>query len=103
MQKWTSSIEGIEELAINEWSDVLSGITGDQVKHGLNEWKEDWPPTAHQFRSACIGEQKDWKHKGQAYQLIDKSHMLENTASHETARSAIHRMREMLRGATIDR
>jgi len=53
--KWTSGIEGIEDTAITEWSNELNGLTGEQVKTGLEAWKGDWPPSAPEFRKACLG------------------------------------------------
>lgn len=51
--KWTAAIEGIEEIAINEWSEQLSGLSGEDIKYGLDNWKEDWPPSAPEFKKAC--------------------------------------------------
>ena len=51
--KWTTAIEGIEEVAVNEWSEYLHGLTGDDIKHGINNWDNDWPPSAPEFRKAC--------------------------------------------------
>jgi hypothetical protein len=59
LHKWTSAIEGIEEVAVEEWSQALAGLTGDQLKNGIDSWKGDWPPTAEEFRSACIGKAKN--------------------------------------------
>lgn len=53
--KWTSSIDGIEEVAVQEWSESLAGLTGEQIKTGWAEWKESWPPAAPEFKAACIG------------------------------------------------
>lgn len=55
LHKWTSAIEGIEEEAMREWSQVLAGLTGEQVKHGFDSWSEAWPPSADEFRAACVG------------------------------------------------
>lgn len=53
--KWTSSIEGIEQIAVTEWAQGLAGITGEQVKTGLELWSGDWPPCMDEFRDACLG------------------------------------------------
>jgi len=51
--KWTSAIEGIEETAVNEWSVGLSGVTGDEIRKGLEVWTESWPPSLPEFKVAC--------------------------------------------------
>jgi len=55
--KWSSSIDGIEEIAVSEWKDRLAELTGDQIKHGLESWDGDWPPSSEEFKKACIGKQ----------------------------------------------
>lgn len=39
---------------------MLSGVTGEEVKHGLDRWDGKWPPDAYEFRDACKGV-KDWQ------------------------------------------
>jgi len=56
LHKWTSAIEGIEEEVMSEWSQVLSGLTGEQVKRGLDSWDSEWPPTANEFKNVCVGQ-----------------------------------------------
>lgn len=60
-------MEGIEEMAVNEWSIGLSGLTGEQIKKGLDTWQESWPPSLPEFREACTGASVDWEHKSPAY------------------------------------
>jgi len=55
LSKWTSAIEGIEKIAMEEWGKELAGLTGDQVSHGLKSWHGDWPPSAIEFKKACTG------------------------------------------------
>lgn len=55
LHKWTSAIEGIEGQVAAEWSEQLAGLTADQIKRGLDSWKEGWPPSAPEFREACLG------------------------------------------------
>lgn len=57
LHKWTSAIEGIEETAMIEWSQALGGLTGDQVKNGLSNLTDEWPPSAISFRSLCEGKE----------------------------------------------
>lgn len=51
--KWTSSLDGIEETAVAEWADGLAGLTGEQIAQGLRTWRDDWPPSLPEFRVAC--------------------------------------------------
>jgi hypothetical protein len=47
----------LTRLAVSEWSDRLADVTGEQVKQGLDMWREDWPPSADEFRKVCMGSQ----------------------------------------------
>jgi len=53
LAKWTSSIAGIEERAVLEWAKGLNGLSGEQIKHGLDNWNCDWPPTMNEFKQCC--------------------------------------------------
>ena len=66
--KWTSAMptEELTRLAVSEWSGQLGGLTGDDVRRGLDAWREDWPPSAPQFRRCCLAG-NDVLHKGAAY------------------------------------
>ena len=64
--KFTGCIDGLEELAVIEWSEGLAGLTGEQIKKGLTTWASEWPPSLPEFRAACEGSE-DWQHKGAAY------------------------------------
>lgn len=55
--KWISSIEGIEDLAVEEWSLGLSGLSGEEIRHGLTEYQGNWPPSLPEFKNACLGNQ----------------------------------------------
>lgn len=55
LHKWTSAIAGIEELVVTEWSEALSGLSGEQIAKGIDTLPEDWPPTAMGFRALCEG------------------------------------------------
>ena len=55
LTKWTSALEGIEKTAMVEWSQALRGLTGDQIKNGLDSLSEEWPPSAIGFRALCEG------------------------------------------------
>ena len=54
--KWSSAIDGDEAGTAQEWAEYLAGLTGEQIKHGLESWQEDWPPSAIEFRRVCLSE-----------------------------------------------
>ena len=98
LHKWTSAIEDIEREAMQEWSEVLGGLSGEQIKRGLSSWGNDWPPTAHEFRKACEGVESKPYHKpfekeqiyianpgtekARVSAMSDIKKMLGNTATH---------------------
>lgn len=59
LSKWTTALEGIEEIAMVEWSRELSGLSGQQIKQGLANLTDSWPPSAIEFRSLCEGRGKN--------------------------------------------
>ena len=46
-----------------EWGNALGGLTGDEVAHGLDSWREDWPPTMWEFFKACRPPAKASSHR----------------------------------------
>ena len=52
--KWVSAMDGIEKVAVKEWSEQLAGITGEQIAFGLDNWNEDWPPSSVEFKKCCL-------------------------------------------------
>lgn len=69
--KFTTIVDGLESLAVQEWSSALSGLTGDQIKEGLRmcgmrkitNGSEDWPPTPAEFRFMCLPAKLDPIHR----------------------------------------
>ena len=53
--KWVISIEGIEETAVTEWSQGLAGLSGEDVKRGIDNLHDEWPPSLPVFRALCKG------------------------------------------------
>jgi len=97
--KWLSAIEGIEKIAVAEWSEQLAGLTGEQIKHGLDSWTEDWPPSAPEFKKICLGhdEQKGLSHNTAAYREFKRNNrLLEKQPDPEIAKSALDEMKEKL-------
>lgn len=92
---------------MNEWAEILGGLTGEQIKHGLGVWRQDWPPSADEFKSACIGKVKNgWglDYIPECYRdepVVDKSRLLssdQREASIEAAKAELQRMRDILKG-----
>ena len=107
LHKWTSAIEGIEELAVSEWSQVLGGLTGEQLRHGFDSWKSEWPPTAEEFKSACIGKVRNGfglDYVPECYRekpIIDESRLLssdQREAAREKGKEELQRMKDILKG-----
>lgn len=92
--KWVASIEGIEDVAIKEWSDGLRGLSGDQIKHGLEKWQEEWPPCMSEFVTTC----KDIKPA--CHREFPKLEVLKSDK--ETASSAIENMRKLYLGKNTE-
>lgn len=69
--KWTSSMptEELILIGVKEWSMHLSGVTGDQIRHGLENLNCVWPPSVAEFKKLCEG---DKNHKTGAYNLYNK-------------------------------
>lgn len=69
--KFTSTIQGIEEITTLEWSNGMAGITGEQIKSGLEKCahkklspgESDWPPTLSEFRALCLPERIPAAHR----------------------------------------
>jgi len=91
-------MQGIEKLALTEWSEQLADLSGEQIKNGLDKWKEDWPPSAPEFRRCCLNQSddEDWRHKGAAYKWFDKSKALPHKCSDEVAQSSLAEMKKKL-------
>lgn len=48
-------MDGIEDVAVREWSNELAGLTPAQIEHGLASWDSEWPPSSPEFRYCCLG------------------------------------------------
>ncbi|MCK4759944.1 MAG: hypothetical protein KAT69_07825 [Candidatus Aminicenantes bacterium] len=73
MNKWTSALGGIEEIAMNEWAQALAGLEPEHMERGLNNLPKSWPPTVFEFRELCVGSYEERR--------LDSSHR-ENRTSH---------------------
>lgn len=107
--KWASGIEGREERAIDEWAHVLDGLTGDDIKHGFENWKSDWPPSVYEFLKACRGGSKNehgLNHTPAYYHKQperDRSHLLssdERNKKRKSFRDNLHALANDLRAKT---
>ena len=69
--KFTSTIQGIEDIATTEWANGMAGITGEQIKSGLEKCaqkklqpgEQGWPPTLAEFRALCLPERIPAAHR----------------------------------------
>lgn len=43
----------LEQLALTEWQEKLSGMTAEDIRRGLDRWDGDWPPSLPEFVKAC--------------------------------------------------
>ena len=52
--KWQSQFpDDLWPLVQSEWLDELKGMTPENIKHGLDTWREFWPPNIYEFSEAC--------------------------------------------------
>lgn len=106
--KWASGIEGKEELAVNQWSQVLAGLDENQIQRGLKEWTGDWPPSAEEFRKACLGtginqhgENYVPQHLREPNRITDRARVLSSDAreaERQQFRDNLHAVANMVRG-----
>lgn len=68
--KWSTPLEGIQDRAVREWATGLYGLSGEQIKHGLDNWDSDWPPSLPEFVKCCLNisdvTEEHWQHKRQS-------------------------------------
>lgn len=104
--KWVSALEWIEEIAVQEWSIGLAGLSNDDIKRGLDSWAENWPPSLPEFRAACLGKSKlnefglDYVpeyHRPEA-RITDRTRLLSSDAR-EAKREGVSRAIASLRAA----
>ena len=52
---WASAYptQAVTDAAINEWAELLGGLTGEQIKRGLDSWNSRMPPNVYEFRECC--------------------------------------------------
>lgn len=103
LHKWTSAIDEIEEVAVNEWAVELGGLSPDQIKQGLDSLPDGWPPTAGDFRMLCEGGYEE-KRLDASHKHVENrhGHILESDETKEkrkvAAKSAVSEMRKNIRG-----
>ena len=106
--RWTSAIEGIERVAVQEWAEGLRGMTADQVKTGLATWGGEWPPSLPEFRGACLGRKSGKNEYGldyvpQCYRAgtVDKAKMLPGPKTEENRQKALENIRAIKEGLGV--
>ena len=106
LHRWTSAIVGLERHAVNEWARELAGLTGEQIRRGLDSLPKDWPPTAGEFRELCTGVSETHKENAAMYRddrprITDKAHLLSNDqrdARRKRNYAELQRAKEILKG-----
>lgn len=54
--RWTSqwSDSDLLRIARHEWYATLKNMKLGDIKRGLDQWHEDWPPNVVEFKKTCI-------------------------------------------------
>lgn len=88
-------MEGIEKIAINEWSQGLAGVTGDEIKKGLDSLSGEWPPSLPEFLKACKGKSDGFGlgYTPECYRVKDEPKLLTKKLSHEELSKKIAELR----------
>lgn len=101
LNKWTSALGGIEEIAMKEWAQALAGLEPEHIERGLNNLPKSWPPTVFEFKELCLGEPED-KRLDASHRENRVSHMIESDEVKEkrkiAAKSAVADMKKVLKG-----
>lgn len=111
--RWTSVIDGIEELAVEEWSRGLADTTSEQIKRGLESTLDSpWPPTLPEFLIACRGERATQNEFGLNYvpeyhrsgaRITDPTRLLSSTEREKRRKAAqrhIEKLHEIVGGTS---
>ena len=100
LHRWTSAIQGIEEVAVKEWGEELSGLNPEQIQNGLLNLPVVWPPNAQEFRVLCVGEPEPAR-LDSSHRETRKSRLIESDDRKEEkkniAKSAVDEMRLKLK------
>ena len=93
-----------------EWSRRLGGLTPQQIQHGLDAWRESWPPSSEEFRDVCLDQNQPKNEFGLDYipeyyrtpeTITDRSHLLsseQRDKKRNEARERIAAMRDAIKG-----
>lgn len=85
------------EAAINEWAIGLAGLSGDNIKRGLDKCRTDckWPPSIAEFLDLAM-ERGTWEHTSPAYRENEKVKALPRPRNIEASRAHLERLRGVL-------
>lgn len=75
-----------------EWAQGLGGLSGEQIRRGLDSWQEPWPPSLPEFRRACVG--ADNPHNTAAYRHFSRA-LPRPKAKPDTVARELEKMRGM--------
>lgn len=109
LHKWDSAIDGRELEVAAEWAERLAGLTPEQIRHGLDAWGSEWPPSSEEFRKACLGQSETLNEHGlnfvppyhAEYKITYRSRLLSNDdrdARRAQVRAGLAEMRKNLTG-----
>lgn len=107
-RKWADSISGIDyRLLADEWAQGLAGLTGADIKRGLESVRAElpWPPSIAEFRTACHGG-ANAEQRAYAARASESAPMLANKTRAETLQAgaeAATKAREVVRGQGVTR
>jgi hypothetical protein len=74
-----------------EWSQALGGLTDEQIKTGLNNLSDEWPPSAISFRALCEGKGTNdfgLDYVPECYRTIKRERLIESDENKEAHRKA---------------
>jgi len=54
LHKWDSAIDGNEKYIAETWGAGLAGLTGEDIKRGLESLSGEWPPSMPEFKELCL-------------------------------------------------
>lgn len=100
-EAWVAQSDAFtEEELVVDWAEVLAGMTGEQIKWGLDTWAGDYPPNATQFRNKCQTVDADKKPLNASHhpasEITDKYLLAEKPAQESVAQAEIKNMRKIL-------
>ena len=99
--RWSEQFrtEQVLESAMQEWAIGLAGLSGEQIKRGLDKCRSDckWPPTIAEFLDMAL-ERGTWEHASPAYRVNRDLLALPKPRDVESAKAHLVAMKGLLHG-----